>query len=561
MSRRVKDEGESFLTITLPSFAKALERGLESGKWDVSLTPSFRRSGGLPAFMRGFLTSIFDKSGSLLPDPDAECIWAVRQFCYLTHKIERDCTPERVERAFQQYVATDRELLYLPGRIPRNDVELFRRTSESLFRELLQECDNLIANFELRPKHGPGATADRLSPLEKRDFGYWTHRLESVFPFWRYTQNVPKSGSHPDPVAFSHETPVRVVTVPKTQSTPRIIAMEPSSVQYAQQGLKNEIYRIVESGPLSGILDFTDQTRNQLMARKGSLTGELATLDLSEASDRVHWWLVQVMLEPYPHLREYVSATRSTRASVDGHGEIPLIKFASMGSALTFPIEAMIFTILAKMGIESASGTRWSTHRLVGALSVYGDDIIVPTYTVAAVVGYLELFGFKVNRNKSFWNGEFRESCGEEYFRGVDVKVVRLKKELPTSRQDAAELASLVEFRNRLYESGLWGVVKELDEWIPSMIPFLPANDTSSGLVSQTYLPVEVKGRWNAHLHRYERKVPYLHEHSREYKVDGEAGLLEWFHTASEVEVVGDSYASQERPVAFSIYNRWSDRY
>jgi hypothetical protein len=296
------------------------------------------------------------------------------------------------------------------------------------------------------------------------------------------------------------------------------------------------------------------------MAREGSLDGSLATLDLSEASDRVHWWLVQQMVSGYPHLRDFLDATRSQRAEVEGYGVIPITKFASMGSALTFPIEAMIFTILAVMGLGERGKRAIAVSRLRGAVSVYGDDIIVPVGKVASVIDRLETFGFKVNRAKSHWRGNFRESCGKEYYRGQDVSIQKLRQDFPTSQKDAARVASLVDFRNRCYNAGLWGVVRELDKVTKKLVAFVPSRDDSIGLVHVTFLPPSQKTRYNEHLQRSEVKVPYLHPHGKSYQVDGERGLLNWFqqthlrmHAPTE-----PSFTSQERSAAYSIYSRWA---
>jgi len=568
IQKRWEDEGDSFLTITLPRFAKTLERAVDSGVWPAHEPLGFKRHKGLPTFMSGFLSRVFRQDGSLLDDPDVECIWAIRQVCYLSHKVERECTPEKVSAAFSQFVRTDEELIGLPGRLDRRRLEKFQTTSNRLFGDLLQKLDARVASFELIPKHGPGAVAESLSPLEKRDFGYWPERLESVFPYWRYTRNSVYPASYPVLIPVDQEIPVRVISVPKTQSTPRIIAIEPSSVQYAQQGLKREIYEEIDGGPLSKVLGFQDQERNQLLAQKASVDSSLATLDLSEASDRVHWFLVKAMLSRYPHLWDFVWATRSHRATLPGGEVIPLQKFASMGSALTFPIEAMIFTILALCGIEDSRSRRLKVQELPGLLSVYGDDIIVPVDSVDLVVDWLEHFGAKVNRAKSFWTGKFRESCGAEYYDGTDVSVVRLRHELPSSRDDAAEIAALVDFRNRSYRAGLWVMVAELDEELEALIrlPIARASQddprsSSSGpeksglsyLFKDTFLPAPVKYvRFNPDYQRLERRVPVLIGRSRSYRVDGEPGLLEWFQTVLRRGDFVNRYDGQMRRTAVS---------
>jgi hypothetical protein len=436
----------------------------------------------------------------------------------------------------------------------------FVRAAHRLFGDVFAHCDKVIANYELIPKHGPGAVAQKLSQKEKRDSLYWTERLETVFPFWRYTQNM--GFRQTELVTPDNEIPVRVITVPKTQSTPRIIAIEPTATQYAQQGLKRELYEKIGRGSLSKILGFRDQTRNQEMARVASVDRRMATLDLSEASDRVHWYLVFRMLERYPHLWDFVWASRSHRADVSGK-VIPLQKFASMGSALTFPIEAIVFTILASLGMkERGSITSITPRHLVGKLSVYGDDIIVPVDTVDAVIDWLEHFGAKVNRRKSFWNGKFRESCGAEFFDGHDVSIVRARAELPSSRRDAAEIAALIDLRNRLYKVGLWGVVREMDERLESLIS-LPYVDVTLAdqagflhLVTRTE-SAPTESRFNATLQRREYKVPVLVPSTTIYRIDGEAGLLEWFHASLRRDDLVDRYDSQERASSFNIKRRW----
>lgn len=567
-TERYKDEGDGYLTIVLPRLAKALEKGLEQGMWptqDVHQTWVHHR--GLPAFLRGFLRRIFDeRTGSLLADPDVECIWAVRQFCYLSHKIKRACSPERERAAFAQFVATDHSLLGLPGRLDQSRVETFSRISDRLFGTLFRKADLAIAEWQLIPKHGPGVTAERASQLSRREYAYWTERLESVFPHWRYTSNLPR-WEEPVVIPMSEELPVRVTSVPKTQSTPRIIAIEPSSVQYAQQGLKRFFYEGIARGPLSRVLGFSDQERNRDMALDASAYETHGTLDLSEASDRVHWYLVKLMFRRYPHLWEFAWATRSHRADVPYEGVIPLQKYASMGSALTFPIEAMVFTILAVAGIEQATNRRFQPRELPGVVSVYGDDIIVPVGAIDHVIDWLEHFGAKVNRSKSFWNGKFRESCGAEFYAGHDVSVVRLRAELPSSRDDAAELAALVDFRNRALMAGLWGVVTAVDEELDSLIRLPYSNVSSTArdayLHRATFLWVNPGrgSKWNPDLQRLERRVPVLVPHAEKYRKDGEAGLLEWFHDVLRRDDLVDRYDGQERATSFSIKRRGTCAY
>jgi hypothetical protein len=269
------------------------------------------------------------------------------------------------------------------------------------------------------------------------------------------------------------------------------------------------------------------------------------------------------MLSKYPHLWDLVFASRSFRAEVPEHGVIPLQKFASMGSALTFPFEAMIFTILASLGMkEQGDIRRISPRRLVGRISVYGDDIIVPTHTVDAVVDWLEHFGAKVNQSKSFWNGKFRESCGVEYYDGNDVTIVRARAELPSSQRDATEIAAYIDLRNRMFSSGLWGVVRDIDRDLETLLSIPYVYVTQGPEAGFLHLltaerPRVYKTRFNENYQHDEVRVPVLKPLARVYRVDGEAGLLEWFHGALRRGDLVDRYDSQERASSFNIQRRW----
>jgi len=563
ISRRFEDEGDSFLTITLPKLAKSLEKGLATGLWPRHDYTAVRYVGGLPVLLRGFLTRIFTPEGVLLSTPDPDSIWAVRQVCYLTHKVNRPTTPKRQRLAFDQYWQTDAELSELEFSLENSEHrEVFLMFSH-LFSGLLSKIDRKIENLELIPKHGPGSTADRLKPIQKWDFGYWPDRLESVFPSWKYRSNL-TSMPLACPQPLETEIPVKVIAVPKTMSTPRIIAMEPATVQYAQQALKRELYNLVEATDLRLLMGFPDQERNQELARRGSLTGYLATLDLSEASDRLSWALVKFLFRPWPNVLEFLDATRSRVANVNDEVR-PIHKFASMGSALTFPVETMVFLAIASSCQRRSADRRYPSIRsLVNRVSVYGDDIIIPVRTAGSVVTRLENFGFRVNTSKSFWTGLFRESCGAEWYNGTDVSVVRLRADLPRSRSDALLVSKAVSFRNRCYNAGLWQTVRVLEPLMERMrIPVYPSWMTEArphnGLVRDTHLSVSYPASvyYRSDIQDLKMKVPHLKEIAYSYSVDGEPGLLKWFHEniAREGDVL-TSHDEEERPHAFSIIMR-----
>jgi hypothetical protein len=254
-------------------------------------------------------------------------------------------------------------------------------------------------------------------------------------------------------------------------------------MQYMQQAILEAMTEATERDDiLSWLVSSKSQLPNQELAREGSITGNLATLDLSEASDRVSNQLVRIMLRRFPHFAEGVDASRSRKADVRGHGVIRLAKFASMGSALCFPFEALVFATLIFCGIEDALNRRLTRESILafkGTVRVYGDDIIIPVDYVSIVVSKLEDFGLKVNASKSYWTGRFRESCGKDYYAGFDVSVVKVRRVFPNTTMHADEIESIVSLRNQLYKRGFRDTIDYLDKWIMGLIPFPYVEDTS----------------------------------------------------------------------------------
>jgi hypothetical protein len=376
-----------------------------------------------------------------------------------------------------------------------------RRTVRVVFGDVLSTLDREIYDGSLKPKHGPGATADSLKGNQKWMLPTWHDRLEPLFPLGEYGVSNPKYAeeaycrtSFLDPW---NETSAKLTDVPKTHTTPRLIAEEPTCMQYVQQAISSRLVELLEQHRLDGhtvendaewFVGFTQQWPNQALACIGSEDGSLATLDLSEASDRVANWLVEELFADYPFFLEGIQACRSTTARLPSGEVIPLLKFASMGSALTFPIEAMVFAAVVLTKCVQADGlpqARASYRKFRDRVRVFGDDIIVPTPMAETVIEYLELFGFKVNRNKSFWTGEFRESCGKEYWNGLDVSIVRFRKELPTSRRDVDRIVTTSATRNHLYSVGMIHTAALLDDVLERVIRHYPYVTPTSPIIGR----------------------------------------------------------------------------
>lgn len=532
--RRYEHEGLSFLTITLPAFGKDFERFLEEGKVSDDMFRSFRSTHtGLPHFLGGFLRRVFKRCGDgFVIQDDSDAVFAVRQLCYLFAKLNLRCTNEREEQSYGAFCDVEQELRE-PASTSVDEEEylsLYRHCRTLLLASCLSRVDQLVYRGDLIPKHGPGATSDPLYGNQKWRLPFWTDRLEELFPYREYASvnYREREVTHLDPVS---EPPVKVTSVTKTQKAPRIIAIEPTHMQYMQQAIARPLSFEIENDPMVGhFIKFRDSSQNRMMARRGSIDRSLSTIDLSEASDRVTLKHVDILLENTPWLRQAVNSSRSLRAKVPGHDIIELQKFASMGSALTFPIETIVFLTVVLVGISKSLNrrlTRQDLTNLIGRVSVFGDDIIVPSEYSEDVYNALKAFGFKINETKSFFKGPFRESCGGDFFNGDDVNPVKLRYLPPRTRHDHKSLISLVAFRNLCYAKGLWATARFVDDWFEDRnIPFPIVDSTSRALGRNSFTFSYESNRVCHNLHRPLVKALIEWSYQPKCEIDGDEAAL-----------------------------------
>jgi len=293
---------------------------------------------------------------------------------------------------------------------------------------------------------------------------------------------------------------------------------------------------------------------------RASIDGSLATLDLSEASDRVSNQHVRAMLRSHPHIAGAVDACRSRKADVPGYGVKRLAKFASMGSALCFPFEAMVFLTVVMLGIQNALNrplTLKDIKSLKGQVRIYGDDIIVPVEYVNHVIDSLGTFGFLVNSDKSFWTGKFRESCGKEYYDGHDVTIVRCRQLLPSSRGHVQEIEATVAMRNLFYKRGFWPTCRFLDSLIEEFIPFPAVAETSPGLGKLSALGYETHRTHPDYQSPLVKAAVSYHKLPND-NLEGDGALLKFFLKRSELPFADRKHLERAgRPVAVGIKHRW----
>lgn len=210
----------------------------------------------------------------------------------------------------------------------------------------------------------------------------------------------------------------RFCLVDKDLFKPRAMCPQPTGNMAVQLGLADILERRFYR--FSGIkLCETDAIHKELVSSCYDLFG---TIDLSDASDSISLKLIE-MLFPTEWYRLIRSITcRQTRV---GEKWYPNLKAFAQGCGITFILESIIFYAVTYVTVKRCA----IQADIRPLISVYGDDIIVPIHYHQEVVKALELFSFKVNREKSFGlTSPFKESCGSDTFNGHDVRPIFFKE-------------------------------------------------------------------------------------------------------------------------------------
>lgn len=323
----------------------------------------------------------------------------------------------------------------------------FVRTWRKKIATVLRACptgDQLVGRF------GPGSTfqnlGDEITLAHKLSDHYTaTRHLVPFLPYWdesawsRYAacgldtvgDNFVaefKGTSYYDDGNFatrdiSYVRGNRFTTVPKDATKHRGICIEPSLNVFWQlavgQTLSDRMRRSRLRWDKRSCQDF-----HKVLARLGSLTGAVATIDLSSASDTVCYNLVKLLLPKAWFV--LVDALRSPFTLIEGKW-VKLEKFSSMGNGYTFELETLLFFTLCE-AVASHDRVEEDPYTPGLTTSVFGDDIIVPSSIARSVVTSLRFFGFSTNEAKTFLTGRFRESCGGDFFSGFDVRAHFQKK-------------------------------------------------------------------------------------------------------------------------------------
>lgn len=585
--------GDRVFLIDLPNIGKALDKALDVGVLShigLPLSRAINTRTTVPRLFQGLWLLVFELDGCLKSSVDPQPIFFLRQLYLGQKKFRKECPPDVTYATVEEFVNVDQQLpppsllwdssdpvAWVPNRhsvYDRLDDHGFLEGELSPFwdsahlRPMLDTvqkvCDRIASGLgEFHPslfnfRHGPGATSEyQRGAGYKYLFPSWSSRLRSIFPGEEFAiANTSLLGGgfattydlFGNPVRSSEvkeiaelipdkEDHSRLIAVPKTQKAPRLIAAEPTCNQWTQQNVKNYLDERIRASPLGRSIDFRRQDLSREAARRSSVdVGSLATLDLSSASDRVSCWLIERAFRGNVSLLRALSATRTRYIHQNIDRKSPSLikarKFSSMGSALTFPMQSLLFLMLVLgVGSHLTTGTAQSWKKLIGKCRIYGDDLIFPVEWVPSVVEVFEYLHLKVNRDKSFWNGKFRESCGLDAYAGHDVTPAYF---LVIPNETAlGSIATTVATANNFFLKGLWRTAAWVERLVPpgirKLIPDVPIESVAFGFYTSSGFRTQGKTRWNEDLQRWEYRTLAAKASVSTQKHEGFANLLQYF--------------------------------
>jgi len=329
-------------------------------------------------------------------------------------------------------------------------------------------------------------------------------------------------------------THLKLQLVPKSYKILRAIMPDTLAGSFYSYGLG----RCIQSRLKNIGLDIDHlQERHRGLARFASsdwrsADRRLATLDLSSASDSITVDLLEKVLP-----RKWYEKVMFGRVSKFVFNDVShdLNSACTMGLGHTFPLETLLFYVLVR-GIMNvyAPGRR-------GLVSVYGDDIILPTWAVKPVIAVFRRLHLQVNDEKSFWGlCDFRESCGGDYFRGELVRPAR-PEQRGCRLGKRPFVAFLYKVANVLLSKG-WDsgslyytlsaisrMISVLDGFVLSVPPDFP--DESGLKVEPGTLATEEPRsiNWGSHVVRYWSSAPH-----QSPVTSYEAWLWEWLRVTQD---------------------------
>lgn len=312
-----------------------------------------------------------------------------------------------------------------------------------LLRDIHDEIAGILGDFDANEwlslmSFGPGKSlgtdSERVSPYYKMLARptYCGQDLELADQVVKACPSWAEVGKPIMPVAAA-----KLSFVPKSAKTLRSILVEPIVNIFMQKGLGKMMRKRLKR--VACDLDFGQQTQRDL-ARYGSYSGAVCTLDLRNASNTICSVLPRLLLEP-----KWYAAFASCRSHSyrDDSGVHRLNMFSSMGNGFTFELESLIYYALVRVIVRRRCGTKG-----LFLSGVFGDDIIVPVECLDSLKKAISFLGFIINEPKTHSEGYFRESCGGNYYGGSEVSTFYIKA-------PCNDVSDLFRLANRLHDRAI----------------------------------------------------------------------------------------------------------
>lgn len=518
--RRTENEGLSFLTKTLPILGDAIFDGLECGI--LTVPSNFCKKAALPALLSGLLEKVFDsRTGYVKDEPDVNAISDLRQVCFIFKKMLGNQRKESIldEIACASFFAVEADIPDLCPDIGLNaDIQTISR---NLWKPTSYEEIDLCS-----PRNGPGGVSEKLSSNQKYyqilgDLNDLEISREMGYTF------IEMNGSDKVPKLTQHTS--RLISVPKNSTSRRTITIEPCSRMFIQQHLNAVIRLKIERSPkLMRTLTLNDQSTSKKRALESSAKKHLATVDLSSASDRLSLWLVQAVFAHDKVLLSRLEGCRTPQVEWSGK-TFTLKKYAGMGNATTFPVQSIVFTVLSVLAILRSANTRLTRRNIVRAVqsvTVYGDDIIIPSSAYSELVKIMTTLGLRVNTKKSFVRGSFRESCGTDAYNGSEITPVYVRNDLDCE-MNPSRIISAISTSNLLWDRGYYSASNLIRRVVEDHVGQLPLVRRGSRCIGwHTRNDAQTYGKFNRALQRFETRSYVSIPTKRKDSISGMPRLL-----------------------------------
>lgn len=390
----------------------------------------------------------------------------------LFKKFEGFASPDADAAALRKFLASnERCRTWESSHLSSWDEEMLGTVKKHLYNFFYPAGEPLITSFSQiyeRGRCGPGSSVGSLGcdSYTKMYSSQLTHTNDGIYRAYRdYVSSYPlEADAESFRQAYLGSPTIvegnRLSFVPKQSDISRTICVEPTLNMYGQLGIGGILEDRLKQ--YFGIDLSIQQDFNRELARAGSLSGQLFTMDLESASDTISLKMLEYLLPR--DVLAWFKLFRSPECRLPDGTSVPLYMISSMGNGFTFPLQTIIFSAVVSAAYDLLDLRRFKSSlsprslensagvcNCLGNWGVFGDDIIASKETYSLISRTLGYLGFKVNAEKSFHEGTFRESCGGDFYKGSSVRGIYIRS-LDTVQDRVAVI-------NRLFEwSAITGI-------------------------------------------------------------------------------------------------------